>query len=243
MPVFAFYFFLSLNKAAAPNWDALAFIGFGLLAAGYWREKLTKRPGWRRAAAPALLLGIVMSVVALDTDLIRSAGIVLRHDHSNQLRGWKSATAAIEKVRNEVEAKLGQPVFLIADERDRASEISFYLKEKRTEGPGHPPVYIVESQDMRNQFSFWPRYDEFVERPANSPQAPSEVYTEENGINPFEGRSALYIQDGGNDQPPHNIRAAFQSTERLTTIEVRRFGQRVRSFDIFLCRTYRTLPL
>jgi hypothetical protein len=96
---------------------------------------------------------------------------------------------------------------------------------------------------MRNQFSFWPRYDEFVERPATAPQEKSEVYTEENGINPFEGRTALYVQDSGREQPPHNIRAAFQSTERVATIEVRRFGQRVRSLDIFLCRTYRTLPL
>jgi Dolichyl-phosphate-mannose-protein mannosyltransferase len=243
LPVFALYFFLSCNKAAAPNWDALSFVGFGLLAAGYWREKLTRRPGLQRVAAAAFLLAVAMSVVALDTDLLRSVGIVLRHDHSNQLRGWKSATNAIEKVRGDVETQLGQPIFLIADERDRASEISFYLKEKRAEGPGHPPVYIVESQDMRNQFSFWPRYDEFVERPATAPQEKSEVYTEENGINPFEGRTALYVQDSGREQPPHNIRAAFQSTERVTTIEVRRFGQRVRSLDIFLCRTYRTLPL
>jgi hypothetical protein len=243
LPVFALYFSLSCNKAAAPNWDALSFVGFGLLAAGYWREKLARRPGLQRVAAAAFLLAVAMSVVALDTDLLRSVGIVLRHDHSNQLRGWKSATNAIEKVRGDVETQLGQPIFLIADERDRASEISFYLKEKRAEGPGHPPVYIVESQDMRNQFSFWPRYDEFVERPATAPQEKSEVYTEENGVNPFEGRSALYVQDSGREQPPHNIRAAFQSTERVTTIEVRRFGQRVRSLDIFLCRTYRTLPL
>ncbi|MEP6686275.1 MAG: glycosyltransferase family 39 protein [Verrucomicrobiota bacterium] len=243
LPVFAFYFLLSCNKAAAPNWDALSFIGFGLLAVGYWREKLKGRPALQGAAALALFLGIAMSAVALDTDLLRSVGFVLRRDHSNQLRGWKSAANAIEKVRNDLETQLGQRVFLIADERDRASEISFYLKDKRAEGPDHPPVYIVESQDMRNQFSFWPRYDEFIERPPTEPPQKDEVYTEESGINPFEGRTALYIQDSGKEQPPHNIRAAFQSTDRVTTIEVRRFGQRVRSLDIFLCRTYRTLPL
>ena len=96
---------------------------------------------------------------------------------------------------------------------------------------------------MRNQFSFWPRYDEFVEQPAASREK-NEVYTEENGINPFEGRTALYIQDSGKEQPPHNIRAAFQSTERVTTSRsTRRFGQRLRSLEIFLCRNYRTLPL
>src|SRR5438445_11830129 len=66
-------------------------------------------------------------------------------------------------MRNNLEAQLGEKLFLIADARDRASEISFYLRDKSVEGPGHPPVYIPESQDMVNQFSFWPRYDEFVE--------------------------------------------------------------------------------
>ena len=132
---------------------------------------------------------------------------------------------------------------MIADQRDRASELSFYLRDKRVEGPGHPPAYIVESQDILNQFSFWPRYDEFVEAPANAPRPDGEVYTEESGINPFEGRSALYVQSSRTDELPHNISAAFQSTEKVATIEVRRFGASVRTWKVFLCRGYRTLPL
>ena len=105
-----------------------------------------------------------MSVIALDTDLIRSAGLKLwRSDPSDRMRGWKSATAALEKMRNDIETKLNEKFFLIADARDRASEISFYLRDKRREGPRHPPAYILESQDLVNEFSFWPRYDEFVE--------------------------------------------------------------------------------
>ena len=94
-------------------------------------------------------------------------------------------------MRNDLEAKLGEKLFLIADARDRASEISFYLRDKRVEGPGHPPVYIPESQDMVNQFSFWPRYDEFVELKPGMQRPDGEVYTEENGINLFVGRDAL----------------------------------------------------
>ena len=104
--------------------------------------------------------------------------------------------SALEKLRTDLETKNGQPLFLIADERDRAAEIAFYLRDKRTEGPGHPPVYIVESQDLENQFSFWPRYDEFVEQPSLPAASPNEVYTEENGVNLFVDRSALYIQEG-----------------------------------------------
>jgi hypothetical protein len=166
-----------------------------------------------------------------------------RRDPADRMRGWKSAAHALENLRTELEPKLGERLFLIADQRDRASELSFYLRDKRVEGPGHPPVYIVESQDLLNQFSFWPRYDQFVEAPSNVPRPDGEVYTEESGINPFEGRSALYVQSSRTDDLPHNIRAAFQSTEKIGTIEVRRFGATMRELKIFLCRNYRTLPL
>jgi 4-amino-4-deoxy-L-arabinose transferase-like glycosyltransferase len=243
LPVFAFYLFLSINKAAAPNWDALAFLSLTILAINYWRERLERSLFLQRSVAAALLLGLIMSVTALDTDLLRTFGVHLRKDSSNRMRGWKSATAALENLRHELEAKLGQKLFLIADERDRASEIAFYLRDKCAEAPGHPPVYIVESQDIVNQFSFWPRYDEFVEAPPKNFPSGEDVYTEEKGINPFTGRSALFVRDGEKPDVPRNIRAAFQSTEALGTIEVRRYGDRIRLWQVFLCRNYRTLPL
>jgi 4-amino-4-deoxy-L-arabinose transferase-like glycosyltransferase len=244
LPVFTFYFLLSINKSAAPNWDGLAFLGFGLLAIYFWWERVEASFMLRLCAVVALLVGLSTSVIALNTDLLRSAGYELwRNDPSDRMRGWKSATGAVEKMRNDLEAQLGEKLFLIADARDRASEISFYLRDKRTEGPGHPPVYIIESQDMVNQFSFWPRYDEFIEVKPGTQRPESEVYTEENGINPFVGRSALFIRDGEKDGVPHNIRVAFQSTESVGTIEVRRYGKLLRRWQVFLCRNYRTLPL
>jgi hypothetical protein len=244
VPVFALYLLLAFNQAGAPNWDCLAFLSLGPLAIFYWVERLEARVGLRGWAAAGLLLGLLMSLIALDTDLLRSAGLRFPHrDPSDRMRGWKSASAAVEKLRGELESRLGQRLFLIADERDRASEISFYLRDKRAEGSDHPPVYIVESQDLKNQFSFWPRYDEFIEPPAEAARPPNEVYTEENGINPFVDRSALYIQENGKEKPPHNIRAGFQSTERIGIIEVRRYGEVIRAFQIYLCRNYRTLPL
>src|SRR2546429_6143177 len=186
LPVFLFYLLLSLNKAAAPNWDGLAFLGFGLLAIYFWWEKLERSVTLRIAAVAAMLVGLSMSIVALNTDLLRAAGYQFkRSDPSDRMRGWNSATNALEKIRNDLETKLGEKLFLIADARDRASEISFYLRDRRVEGPGHPPVYIPESQDMVNQFSFWPRYDEFVELKPGTPRPEGETYTEENGINPL----------------------------------------------------------
>jgi hypothetical protein len=244
LPVFIFYLLLSINKAAAPNWDALSLLGFGLLALYFWRDRIEASAWLRGSAAVAVALGLFMSLIALDTDVLQSAGLHLwRSDPSDRMRGWRSATAAVEKLRDDLERKLGDKLFLIADARDRASEISFYLRDKRREGPGHPPVYIVESQDMLNQFSFWPRYDEFVEAKPGVPRPEDEIYSEENGVNPFVGRSALFIQDGEKGRVPHNIRMAFQSSEPVGTIEVRRYGRLVRAWQVFLCRSYRTLPL
>jgi hypothetical protein len=244
LPVFVFYLLLSINKSAAPNWDGLAFFGFGLLAIYFWWQRLEASFILRVCAGAALLVGLIMSVIALDTDLLRVTGYQLpRSDPSDRMRGWKSATSAVEEIRGDLEAKLGEKLFLIADARDRASEISFYLRDKRTEGPGHPPVYITESQDLLNQFSFWPRYDEFVEIRPGMPRPEGEVYTEENGINPFVGRDALFIREGESEHVPHNIRVAFQSTEPVATVEVWRYGKLLRRWQVFLCRNYRTLPL
>src|SRR5438270_10620263 len=244
LPVFLFYLLLSVNKAAAPNWDGLAFLGFGLLAIYFWWERLEASVMLRLGAVVAILVGLIMSVIALDTDVVRAAGFKLeRPDPSDRMRGWKTATNALEKMRNDLETKLGEKLFLIADARDRASEISFYLRDKRVEGPGHPPVYIPESQDMVNQFSFWPRYDEFVEIKPGTPRPEGEVYTEENGINLFTGRNALFIRNGEKGHVPHNIQAAFQSVEPVETIEVRRHDRVLRTWEVFLCRNYRTLPL
>jgi hypothetical protein len=244
LPVFLFYLFLSINKAAAPNWDALAFPGFGLLAIYFWRERIEMSALFRLGAAGAVLVGLGMSAFALNTDLLRTAGFKFeRRDPSDRMRGWESATGALEKMRNDLEAKSGEKLFLIADARDRASEISFYLRDKRVEGPGHPPAYIPESQDMVNQFSFWPRYDEFVELKPGMQRPDDEVYTEESGINLFVGRDALFIRDGKKKRVPHNISAAFQSTEPVGTIEVWRYGKVLRTWQVFLCRNYRTLPL
>ena len=244
IPVFAFYFLVSINKVAAPNWDALAFLSLALLAANFWRERLPNARWLRYGAGAALGIGLMMSMLALDSDMIRTAGLRLfRRDPSDRLHGWRAATTAVEDVRREWEATVGEKLFLIADDRSRASEISFYLRDKKVEGPNHPPVYLVESQDIQNQFSLWPRYDAFVSAPNEPTRNEGDVYTEESGVNPFVGRSALFIRDRATGRAPHNIRVAFESAQPVATIEVRRFGEHLRTWQVFLCRKYRPLPL
>ncbi|HEV2094986.1 MAG TPA: glycosyltransferase family 39 protein, partial [Chthoniobacterales bacterium] len=94
LPVFLFYLLLSLNKAAAPNWDGLAFLSLGVLAVSYWREQIEARAGLKYWAAVALLLALGMSALALDSDLLRTFGVnVARRDPSDRMRGWRAAAA------------------------------------------------------------------------------------------------------------------------------------------------------
>ena len=247
LPVFVLYFVLSVNKAANPNWDGLAFLSLGILAASYWREKLESRPNMRRWAGVALALGLLMSLPALNSDLLRAAGFEFpRRDPADRMRGWETAANAVEKMRGEIEAQLGDRVFMITDGRDRASEFAFYFRDKRQEGAGHPPVYIIESQAIVNQFSFWPRYDEFVAAPAGrgtTDAGEGDAYTEEDGVNLFQGRNAMYVQANDNTAPNRRIRAAFESVDHHATIEVARYGKVIRTLQVFVCKNYRTLPL
>ena len=243
LPVFLFYLILSCNKAAAPNWDALAFPSLGILAISYWRERAASRTRAHVWTTAAIGLGLLMSGL-LVVFLVNPSGIKrYGNDPSDRVRGWRAMAEGVDQVRHDFEKKTGQRVFLIADERDRAAELAFYLPEQRVEGPGHPPVYIPESQDMVNQFSFWPRYDEFVPLPANAKPDPNEIYTEEQGVNLFTGRTALFLQLGRKGRPPRSIRGGFGRVERISTIEVRSGGRLLRELQVYACYDYRTMPL
>ena len=173
VPLLAMYFVLALKKAGEPNWTAPAFLSLGILSAALWQENATSARAsfWKkRFAFAALALGVLMSVLVLDTDFVRLAGFRwdYRKDPSGRLRGWKTSALAVSDVRKKFENETGKPVFLIANKYQTAASIGFYLPEKNSASDvaamaglrGHPPVYIPESQNIENQFSFFPRYDE-----------------------------------------------------------------------------------
>jgi hypothetical protein len=159
------YFGLSLKQAGEANWTAPAFISLGVLAVALWHEAAQTSRWKAQFAMTALAVGVVMSVLILNTDVVRMLGIPWRYDKDPgaRLRGWRTAAITINDVRKKFEAQNGKPAFLIANKYQTAASLGFYLPEKRTEAPGHPPVYIPESQNIENQFSFFPRYDEMAD--------------------------------------------------------------------------------
>jgi hypothetical protein len=201
----------------------------------------------RRFAIAAILLAVGMTALTLDTDILRVLRIPFPYatDPGSRLRGWKSSAIAIQSFRREFERQTGKPVFLIGNKYQTAASLAFYMTDKRVAGPGHPPVYIPESQNIENEFSFWPRYDEFVAPPAGTMPTDS-YYTEEQGVNLFEGRNALYITDeskSGAERPPSAIERGFERVELIRLFRIERRGEPLRDLRVFACYNYRTLPL
>ncbi|MDD5351181.1 MAG: glycosyltransferase family 39 protein, partial [Chthoniobacteraceae bacterium] len=165
LPLVVMYCVLSLKHAGQANWTAPAFVSLGILAVAFWHGLAQSHVGARRGAVAALAVGLVMSVVIVNTDGVRRLGLRWSYDNDpgSRLRGWESVALAVNDLRHKLEAESGKPLFLIANKYQTVSSLAFYLPDKRVEAPGHPPVYIPESQAIENQYSFWGRYDENVE--------------------------------------------------------------------------------
>jgi hypothetical protein len=226
-----------------PSWIALGFVSLSVLAVAWWLDVPPQNRILQIAGVVALAIAGASSLLALDADALRTIGINLAYssDSSGGLHGWKTATAEIERFRNSFEQKLGEPVFLIGNRYQTSAIVSFYLRDPRVEDPGHPPVYIPESQNIENEFSFWPRYDEFVE-PADKSEINS-LFSEQSGVNPFINRTAHYITDSPDETPPQNLQNSFTRWELVDHFQVNRRNEPSHEFRIFACYQYQTLPL
>jgi hypothetical protein len=239
VPLFGFHLLLSFNKAGHANWTAPAMVSLLILSAADWIQRARESARVRAFLAAGLAFGLLFSVIILNTDMIRHLGIPFPYerDPGGRLRGWQTTAEAVEKVRDSLEKELGQPLFLIANGRAMASNVGFYLKAPRLEGPAHPPIYTPETQSIEDQFSLWPRYDEFIPlKPGQKPLDP--LYTEEGGFNPFFGRSALFITDAQEETPPTAITGGFEQTILWSCLDIERMGQSLRQIRIFLCTNY-----
>ncbi len=178
-------------------------------------------PGPRRIlAAAAVGLAVVLSVFAA----FRAA---------QWGRGWVAASADIRDRFLEQSAAEHEGIFLIAEDPGMASVLGHHLRNDLIPPPGHPIVYVRESQDIDSQFSLWPGYGDFLSR-----RTVNDGDETEEGVNPFIGRSALYITREKVDDVPQAIRAAFEAVTALPDVAMP--GQD--SLHIYLCVNYRTLP-
>ena len=232
-----------IARLTQPSWIVLGFVSLTLLAVAWWFDTVPQNRLTHIIGVIAMVIAGGSSLLALNTDFPRAVGINIPYssDPSAAGRGWKTAADEIERFKTSFEQKLGEPVFLIGNRYQTAAIVAFYLPNPKAEDPGHPPVYIPESQNIENEFSFWPRYDEFVE-PADKSEINS-LFSEQAGVNAFINRTALYITDSPEETPPQNLQNSFTRWELVDHFQVNRRNEPLHDFRIFACYQYQTLPL
>ncbi|MFZ4116154.1 MAG: ArnT family glycosyltransferase [Chthoniobacterales bacterium] len=170
LPLFGFYSFLSLNKAAEPNWPAPCYVAGIILLVGNW-ESLKKRVPWvRKLVLLAFLIAALETILLHNTFWLHlpvpaaweeTSGdwtqkvIKVYHDLGavdplDRARGAQSIANHAEAVAQEQGT-----IFFISDNYQTASLLSFYLKD-------HPDTYEPAFDHVKDQFSLWPSYrDQF----------------------------------------------------------------------------------
>jgi len=240
LPLLVLHFLLSFKQAVTPIWTAPAFISAAILATSDWLPRARENTATRRFLSLGLACGLLLSLALLNFERLSSAGFpipFIKLNPNQRFHGWRTMAEAAEKVRADTESTLGAPLFLIANRWEVASGISFYLQNKRQEFPEHPLIFTPESQALESQYSFWPSYDAIVPLEPGQPLQDS-LYTEEGGINPFHGRSALFLTDAQEHALPSSISGGFEKTELIASFDIVTLGHTVSQLRIFACTNY-----
>ena len=234
LPIVLFYFSRAAIGTASVGSTALGFLSATLLLAHYWQDLELDNLLKRNLHSTALGLAGVLSCIALNTDIVRQAGLPWSYarDPSEEMRGWRESAAYLEEVLAATKEHLGEEVFLIAESDQDAAILAFYLAPDAPlfqPDADYPRIHIVESQNIQNQFSFWPRYD------ASGPDAGS----------PFLDRHALYIktESPSTSALPANITGAFEKSEVTGITDITRHNYFLRKITVHTCYGYRGLPL
>lgn len=214
------------QQSTLPLWMPLAAVAIPWAASGLFREAASIAK-MRRFAALALLLTALQAALA-------AAGVAMIHREPP----WSDLAARLRRAALIHQAAGEAPLFLVAAGAQPASALAHPLLQagdRDALGTGFPPVFVIESQFLSDQFALWPRYDEFVAAP---PPAPGEYFTEQHGVNPYIGRSALYLSTEAPDALPQTLRGGFSRVIPLEEISTH-----AGVWYLYLCEDYQSAPL
>jgi len=163
-PLFLGYAWVSLNKTANGNWTAPALVAGLALGAGWALARWENgRRGWRIFFGAALVVGLVLTALLHDFLPLR-----FKNNPLDRAKGWKDLAVEAQKVRERIGAD-----FVVADEYQTASLLSFYL-------PDRPRAFTPDWPQVMTQYSLWPSYREAFP----------------------EGSTGLYVAEQPNPLPP-----------------------------------------
>ena len=154
-PVFFGYWLWTFHSRVLPNWIAPAVPPLFCLMALFWTERRVNLKPW---FATGLTLGLLMSVVMYDTDLLGKviAKLPGDMDPSHRVRGWREMAQLVEAER----AQFDTNAFIIADHYGTTGHDTYYSPPARAAATtGTPLVYCVDSDIPVDQFYFWDEYN------------------------------------------------------------------------------------
>jgi len=163
-PLFLGYAWVSLNKTANGNWTAPALVAGLVLGAGWaaarWRSG---KIFGRGVLLFSVVVGLILTALLHDILPLR-----IKNNPLDRAKGWKDLAGEAQKVREQIGAD-----FVVADEYQTASLLSFYL-------PDRPRAYTPDWPQVMTQYSLWPSYRETFP----------------------EGSTGLYVAEQPNPLPP-----------------------------------------
>ncbi|MEM1297095.1 MAG: hypothetical protein AAGH89_17145, partial [Verrucomicrobiota bacterium] len=230
LPIVVFYFGLSVLKMGELNWTAPGFVCLGLLLPKYWEEANLSAALKQRLSIAAFALSGVLTVLAVNPEVIRSTGLTWPYSFDTKKRwsGWATSSEHIAAQVARFEAEIDDKPFLIANRYQTCAAIAFYFPDESgvmRPTPRYPLVHTIEPDDKtarKNQFAFWPAYQRDLQ---------------------FLGKSALFLTDSlKSESPPRNVREAFRDWEVYSLVDINRRGELLRSWKVFACYDYQGLP-
>lgn len=184
-----------------------------------------------------ILIGITLLCIGLT--LFHTSTRVIFSSRTQDEPDWQSLSTRLERALV-IHQPVGEtPLFLIADNERSAAALGFWMVTHDTTPKGFPPVFLRESQDISNQFGLWHRYDAFVE----SSVVTDQYFTEQKGVNPYLGRSALYLGTEAPDELPRSIQDGFAEVVVLEKIRIKSDNGGSSAWFLYLCKNYETAPL
>ena len=241
LPVFAVYLLWTLHSRVMLNWIAPSILPLLCLTAVYWQDRRARWQPWHRKAYLAgLAVGLLMLVPMHDSRLIsRATGLVLPPslDPLHRLRGWKETAALAAQARQSLLSE-GRPVILIGDHYGITSLMTFYLPEARSGLPNDPLVYCLPTPRPKNQFYFWPGYQDrkgvhaiFVQR-LKSPIRFGDWIRQ-----PFDPALLWHAPQPG--PPPAVLLAQFEEVNSLGVFPAVWRGRPQQWVQLYVCRSLR----
>jgi membrane-associated phospholipid phosphatase len=240
-PVFFVYLAWTLHSRVMLNWIAPSILPLLAMTAVFWH---LRRPAWqpwhRRAFGVGLALGLLILLPMHDSRLItRATGIVLpiNMDPHHRVRGWKETAELAARARAELQAE-GRPVLIIGDHYGITSLMTFYLPEARAALPDQPIVFCLTTPRPKNQFWFWPGYENrkgasaiFVQR------LKSNVRTRDWLKNPTDPQGRWHAPEPRD--PPPVLLEQFEQVVSLGVFPAVWKGQPQQWVQIYACRNLR----